>query len=162
MRPVIKSRKHIVQTPFSEISTGTRETIQVALVVDRTLADAATEVVEGAIIKAVFVEMWLQNDGTNGHSIVTLEKTQSEATGPSFADMADLDSYQNKKNIFFIHEGLTNNESVGNPIPVMNSWFKIPKSKQRFGLGDGLLLNISNPSSGNLHRCGKMIYKEYT
>ncbi len=132
------------------------------MVVDRTVADASNEVAEGSIIKAVFIEMWLQNSANDGHSVMTLEKTQSGSVGPAFANMADLDSYLNKKNIFFTHEGLTSNDGVGNPIPVMNSWFKIPKSKQRFGLGDGLRLSISNPSSNTLNRCGKTIYKEYS
>ncbi len=162
MRAVIKSRKHIVQLPFNAITTAQREVNVLALVVDRTLADLATEVAEGSIIKAVFVEMWLQNSANDGHSIVMLEKATSGATGPSVTNMADIDSYANKKNVFFIHEGLTSNDGVGNPIPVMNSWFKIPKSKQRFGLGDRLVLSISNPSSNNLNRCGKVIYKEYS
>ncbi len=162
MKAPIHSRKHVVQTPFSEIATGVAENLALATVVDRTIADAATEIVEGAIVKAIFIELWLQNDGTNGHSIVILEKVAQGRTGASFAEMADLDSYANKKNVLFIHEGLTNNESVGNPINVMNGWWKIPKSKQRFSLGDGIILTISNPSSGNLHRCGKHIYKEYT
>ncbi len=162
VRPVIHSRKHIVQTPFSAIGTGAKENITIANVVDRTIADAATEVVEGANIKAVFIEMWLQNSANDGHSIMILEKDQSGGTGASFADMADLDSYDNKKNILYTHEGLTSNDAIGNPIPVLNSWLKIPKSKQRFGLGDRLVLTISNPSSNNLNRCGKMIYKEYT
>ncbi len=162
MRAVIKSRKHIVQAPFSQIGTGTSENIPIAIVVDRTIADASTEVVEGAIIKAVFVELWLQNSANDGHSIVILEKAQSSSTGAIFAQMADLDSYVNKKNILFTHEGLTSNDGVGNPVAIMNGWFKIPKSKQRFGLGDTLTLTISNPSSNNLNRCGKIIYKEYT
>ncbi len=162
MRPVIKSRKHIVQSPISEIATATSETITIAVAVDRTIADAATEVAEGSIIKAVFVEMWLQNTSSAGHSIMILEKTQSGSGGPVFANLADLDSYLNKKNVLFVHEGLTSNDAIGNPVPVMNSWFKIPKSKQRFGLGDALRLSISNPSSNGLNRCGKMIYKEYS
>ncbi len=162
MKPVIKSRKHIVQTPFNQIGTGTAENIALAIVVDRTVADAANEVVEGAIIKAVFIEMWLQNSANDGHSIMTLEKAQAGSTGGSFATLAALDTYANKKNILFTHEGLTSNDGVGNPIPVLNGWLKIPKSKQRFGLGDRLVLSISNPSSNNLNRCGKTIYKEYT
>ncbi len=162
MKAVVKSRKHIVQTPFSGITTGTAENIVIATVVDRTIADAATEVAEGSIIKAVFIEMWLQNSANDGHSVMTLEKTQAGGLGGSFASMADLDSYANKKNVLFIHEGLTSNDGVGNPIPVLNGWMKIPKTKQRFGLGDGLVLTISNPSSNTLNRCGKHIYKEYS
>ncbi len=162
VRPVIHSRKHIVQTPISQVATGTRENIALAIVVDRTIADAANEVIEGAIIKAVNVEMWLQNQSNLGHAVVILEKAQGGSPGATFANMADLDSYTNKKNIFFTHEGLTSNDAVHGPIKIMDSWFAIPKSKQRFGLGDRLVLTISNPSSSALDRCGKEIYKEYS
>ncbi len=162
MRPVIKSKKHIVQYPFDEILTGTRQVIPIIRAVETTTANAASEVAEGAIVKAVYFELWLQNDGTNGTSIVTVTKDIEDATGPSFTEMAALFSYTNKKNILFTHEGLTNNESVGNPVVILRNWIKIPKSKQRFGLGDKINLNISNTSSGNLHRCGMSIYKEYT
>ncbi len=162
MKPVIHSRKHIVQSPFDGILTGTAQNIVLATVVDRTIADAATEIVEGAHVKAIFIEMWLQNSSNDGHAVVILEKVAQARNGATLAEMADLDSYANKKNVLFIHEGLTSNDAIGNPIPIMNSWFTIPKSKQRFSLGDGLILTISNPSSNTLNRCGKMIYKEYT
>ncbi len=162
MRPLIHSTKHIVQFPFDEIGTGTRQNILLAQATESTVANAATEVEEGATIKAVFVELWLQNDGTNGTSIVTLTKDPLNGSGPTFTEMAALFTFVNKKNILYTHEGLTNNESVGNPVNIMSRWFKIPKGKQRFGLGDKLNLNISNTSSGNLHRCGMSIYKEYT
>ncbi len=162
MRPVIHSTKHIVQSPFSQITTGTRENIIICQAVEGTTANTAIEVVEGSVIRAVFVEMWLQNSANDGHSIVTLEKVPDAQLGPTFAECAALFSYTNKKNILFTHEGLTANDGVGNPLPVIRQWFKIPKGKQRFGLGDKLVLTISNPSSNNLNRCGLFIFKELT
>ncbi len=162
MRPVIHSTKHIVQTPFSGISTGVRESLILCNSVPVADKNLATEIEEGAIVKAVFIELWLQNSANDGHSIVTLGKYNKGSNGPTFAEMAALNDFEEKKNIFFIHEGLTSNDGVGNPIPVLNSWLKIPKSKQRFGLGDRLVLSVSNPSSNTLNRCGKTIYKEYT
>jgi len=162
MKPIIHSTKHIVQVPISQIATGVRENILIFSAVESTVANAATEVEEGAVVKAVFIEMWLQNSANLGHSIVVLEKISQGQNGPSFAEMAALFTYNNKKNILFTHEGLTSNDGVGNPIPVIRQWFKIPKGKQRFGLGDRLTLSISNPSSNNLDRCGMMIFKELT
>ncbi len=160
MKPIVHSTKHIVQTPISQISTGVRENILIAQAVESTTANLATEVEEGTVIKAVYVEMWLQNQGNLGHSIAILEKVENGAVGASFAQMGALFQYGNKKNIFFTHEGLTSNDAIGNPIPVIRQWFKIPKGKQRFGLGDRLALTISNPSSQDLDRCGMFIYKE--
>ncbi len=162
MKAVIKTNKHIVQAPISQVATGTAENIIIADSVAPTLNNLATEVLEGSVIKAVYVEMWLENQSNLGHAIVILEKVQQSAAGATFAHMGSLNSYNNKKNILFTHEGLTANDAIGNPIPVVRQWFKIPKGKQRFGLGDRLILTISNPSSNDLNRCGMFIYKEQT
>jgi len=160
MRPIIHSTKHIVQAPFSQIATGTRENIIIAFAVESTVANLSTEIAEGTVVKAVFVEMWLQNSANDGHQIVILEKVPIQNTGATFTEMGSLFTYDNKKNVLFTHEGLSSNDGVGNPIPVIRQWIKIPKGKQRFGLGDSLRLSISNPSSNNLNRCGVFIYKE--
>jgi len=160
MKPIIHSTKHIVQAPISQIATGIRENIVIAQAVESTVANQNNEVEEGSKINAVYVEMWLQNQSNLGHSIVILEKVENGALGANFTQMGSLFQYGNKKNILFTHEGLTSNDGIGNPIPVIRQWFKIPKGKQRFGLGDRLVLTISNPSSNNLDRCGMFIYKE--
>jgi len=162
LRPVIKSRKHLVQLPFNQLSTGTAENNLLLESVAVTAKNTPREVEEGAIVKAIFVELWLQNSANDGHSVVTLSKQTDSGLGPTFAELATLDTWGNKKNILFTHEGLTSNDGVGNPVRIMYSWFKIPKTKQRMGLGDILSLSISNPSSNNLNRCGLAIYKEYT
>ncbi len=160
MKPIVHSVKHPVQFPISEISTGTSENLLICTAVESTAANLSTEVPEGAIIKAVFVEMWLQNTANLGHEVLILEKTTLNNGGATFANLANLFAYVNKKNILFTHQGLSANDGVGNPIPVVRQWFKIPKGKQRFGLGDRLFLSISNPSSNGLNRCGVAIYKE--
>jgi len=159
---VIHSTKHIVQVPISQVATGVVENIVIATSVESTTANLSTEIEEGSVVRAVYVEMWLQNQTNLGHSVVILEKVERAGNGATFSQMASLFSYPNKKNILFTHEGLTSNDAIGNPIPILREWFKIPKGKQRFGLGDKLVLTISNPSSNNLDRCGMMIYKELT
>ncbi len=160
MKPVIHSTKHIVQFPINQVPTGTRENLNIISAVESTVANLANEVESGTIVKAVYVEMWLQNQSNLGHSIVILEKTENAGLGATFTQMGTLFTYNNKKNILFTHEGLTSNDGISSPLPVIRQWFKIPKGKQRFGLGDRLVLSISNPSSNNLDRCGMMIYKE--
>ncbi len=162
VRPVVHSTKHYVQFPIDEITTGVRQSIVLVDGVGSTVANLATEVEEGALVKAVFVELWLQNDGTNSEEIVTVCKTGESLLGPDFTELGSLFTYNNKKNILFTHQGLGNNESVGNPMRPIGGWIKIPKSKQRFGLGDRLILSIANVSAGNLQRCGFATYKEYT
>ncbi len=159
---MVHSTKHYVQHGISQITTGTRENIVIAQAVESTSANLAHEVQEGASIKALYIEIWLQNAGNLGESVVTVTKDPVDDTGPSFAEMANLFSYNNKKNILFTHQGLTSNDGISGPVNVLRNWLKIPKSKQRFGLGDKLNLNISNVSSNDLNRCGFSLYKEYT
>jgi len=130
--------------------------------VESTIANSATEVVEGSIVKAVFIEMWLQNTGNLGAFTVTLVKVPEFGTGPTFAQHAALFTYSNKKNILYTTQGLAPDDAVQGPVNVLRTWFKIPKGKQRFGLGDRLILSISNTSAGSLNRCGFSTYKEYS
>ncbi len=162
VRPIIHSVKHQVQLPFDAILTGVRQNNVLVDAVNAPDANLAFEVPEGTVIKAVFIEMWTQNTSSAGHEVIILEKCSQDQGGASFAEMASLFTYNNKKNIFFTHEGLTSNDGIANPLPVMSGWYKVPKSKQRFGLGDSLILTISNPSSNSLNRCGIAIYKGYS
>ncbi len=162
MKPPIHSQKHIIQYPFDQIGTGTHQAIDLAIAVQSTVANLANEVAEGSVIKACFIELWLQNSANDGEQIVTVCKDGKDGVGPNFAQMAALFTYNNKKNILFTHQGLSSNDGVGNPQFVIRQWVKIPKGKQRFGLGDKLILSIANVSSNNLNRCGMSIYKEYS
>ncbi len=162
MKAPIHSQKHYVQFPITQITTAAIGQIVIAQGVESTTANLASEVAEGSVIKAVYIELWLQNQGNLGESIVTVEKSPLNIAGPSFAQMANLFAYPNKKNILFTHQGLTSNDGVSGPVVVLRQWIKIPKSKQRFGLGDILSMTISNTSSNDLNRCGFAIYKEYS
>ncbi len=162
MRPVVKSTKHIVQFPIDQIATGTLQTVTLASAVALQDANASSEIVEGSIIKAIFIELWLHNQSNLAEQIVTVQKGQSGDFGPTFAEQAALFTYNNKKNVLFTHQGLSSNDGVGNPVAILRNWIKIPKSKQRFGLADNLTLSISNVSANDLNRCGMAIYKEYS
>ncbi len=162
MKPVIHSQKHYVQFSLFNVAAGTRTPTDLIIATEGTVANLVNEVIEGAIVKAVYIELWTDQDGPNGFEIVTLTKATAGSLGPSVGEMAALGTYDEKKNVFFTHEGLAANESVNGPYPVMKGWYKIPKSKQRFGLGDRLVLSISNPSANNSNACGFATYKEYT
>ncbi len=160
MRPIVHSVKHIVQFPIDQIGTGLLNRITLVSAVESTAANLASEVEEGTIVKAVFVELWLQNTSNLGEAIVTVEKAPSGHAGPTFGQHAALFTYDNKKNILFTHQGLTSNDGVGNPQKILNEWIMIPKGKQRMGLGDSVFLSISNVSANDLDMCGMAIYKE--
>ena len=162
VRPQVHSTKHYVQLPIDQIATGTRQTSQIVNAVATLNKNLASEVEEGNTIKAVYFEMWLQNQSNLGEFILAITKSGEDLTGPTFAEMAALHNYNNKKNVLYVTQGLTSNDGVSGPVNVIRGWIKIPKSKQRFGLGDKLTLNISNVSAGDLNRCGFCTYKEYS
>ncbi len=159
---MVHSIKHYVQFPISQIGTGTSEIIGLVQGVVVLSKNLASEVVEGSTVKAIFIELWLQNEGTLSEFIATVTKCQEDASGPTFVEQASLQTYNNKKNVLYTTQGLTSNDGVSGPINVLRGWIKIPKSKQRFGLGDRLILNISNVSANDLVRCGFATYKEYS
>ncbi len=162
MKAPIHSEKHYVQITRSSVLTVARNNENLITAVQIKDKDAVDEVIEGAIVKAVYIELWVLNQGNDGSDVVILSKQPLNFAGPSFANMNALGIYNNKKNILFVHQGLSANDSVANPINIMRAWYKIPKSKQRFGLGDSLVLTIANNALNSLDYCGFAIYKEYT
>ncbi len=160
MKAPIHSRKHYLQKTLTTVTAGMADNFQMAFAVNATLANAAFEVAEGAIIKAVFVEMWARGQDTSpGSVLITLVKTTDSQT-PTFVDMTALDAYTNKKNVLYHTQGLTNINGA-DAIPFVRGWFKIPKSKQRFGLGDSLFL-VTSAQALDTNICGFATYKEYT
>ncbi len=104
--------------------------------------------------------MWARGQDTSpGSVLITLVKVPDSQT-PTFADMTALDAYTNKKNVLYHTQGLTNING-DSAIPFVRGWFKIPKSKQRFGLGDSLFL-VTSAQALDTNICGFATYKEYT
>ncbi len=160
MKAPIHSRKHYVQQTLTTVLAGTSNNLQPIFAVNATLANSNFEVAEGAIIKAVFVEMWARGAETSpGSVLLTIVKTPDSQT-PTFTDMTNLDAYTNKKNVLYHTQGLTN-DGAADAIPFIRQWFKIPKSKQRFGLGDSLFV-VTSAQALDTNICGFVTYKEYS
>ena len=158
VRPSINSEKHIRQIPINERIAGGVVSLDLVKVEEvRTLAE---HVRVGAVIKAVYVELWVQA-GANQPGSITLivQKLPTNTSNPTLIDMADLNGWHNKKNILYTTQGLTP-DANGNPVPFVRMWIKIPKGKQRFGLGDSLTLSLS-AAVENASHCGLAIFKEY-
>ncbi len=164
MRAVINTTKHIVQSSLGTITAGNKTTVTVINSVAVSDKDAANEVQEGAIVSSVKMEYWIAtNDASAGTNVVIVEKVPTGTSGATAADMALLQNYKNKKNILFTHQGLTN-VALGVAMPLQigkDGWLKIPKGKQRFGLGDSLKITFFT-QTGTLKFCGFSLYKEQT
>ncbi len=160
MKAPINSDTHRVQVSLATVLAGANLAITIAEGTAIGDVNTATEVPIGTVIKAVYVEMWVRTgDTAAGTSLLTLVKAPDGQT-LTFADQVDLYAYKNRKNIFYHTQGLINDQDA-DATPFIRGWFKIPKGKQRFGLGDRLILGIAAQALDN-HICGHMVYKAYT
>ncbi len=162
MRPPIHSIKHYVQMTLSTVTTAAEVERVLVHAVETSALNTNEEVVEGAIVKAVFVELWAIGSVSNQFFTVILHKLMSGLGFATITNIADLGGYANKKNILYTTQGLASNDGIAAPIPIIRQWFKIPKGKQRFGLGDRLVLQIASRGSDDIIFCGFATYKEYT
>lgn len=165
MRAPISSIKHIIQhTQFIVTSLAVTTNLEVNAV-NTAGVSAPNTVVEGSVIKAVYIELWLLSDETEVSSyVLTVEKAIGAQGDPTFTQMTTLDAYVNKKNVLYSSQGLLaggSGSSTGNPTPVLRQWIKIPKGKQRFGLFDRLKVNIAAIGAADIEGCGLTIYKSY-
>ncbi len=160
----IHSIKHYLNVENNETISGNRRSIAVVDAVSSPAPGSPSEVTEGAVVKAVFLEFWLSSNAGNNMKAkfqFSLEYAPSGVDTIDFTELNNLNTYTNKKNILFFLQGVLGQEDGQGSIPVVRQWFKIPKGKQRFGLGTRLLVAIS-ATSNSINTCGFATYKEYT
>ncbi len=157
----INSEKHYVQHPSFSVSASSATALQVVDAVQIQAKDASFEVDQGSVVKAIWFELWIStNAAVDGEfATVVIVKLPSDVASPTFTEMNNLGTYTNKKNILWTFEGLTPANSQ-NPVPIIRNWVRIPKGKQRMGLGDRIVMVISSAANG-IRACGFNTYKEY-
>ncbi len=119
------------------------------------------EVIEGSKVSAIFIEHWVKSFAGAGEDTkfqFCIEKVQTSTASITFAEMNNLMAYANKKNILFFSQGVIG-DSTTQSLPVVRQWFKIPRGKQRFGLGDRLVATLS-ATAATIQNCGFATYKE--
>ncbi len=160
MKNIINSEKHYVQYSLSAITSGSVANNNLCAAVPVISKNLVFEVEEGSLVKAVYLEFWVtSDDATQGSAIWALEKVQSGTAPMNAAEIAALNSYDNKKNVLHVGMGLIPT-NVDYPMNLVKGWFKIPKGKQRMGIGDELQFSILAQSNG-VSYCGFSTYKEY-
>ncbi len=159
MRAPITSIKHYVQKSLTTVTAAASERFIIVNALETQSGDP-DDVIQGAVVKAVFIEMWIRSQETSPGAVLATLVKLPDGQVPVFADMTALHDYKNKKNVLYHTQGLTN-DSNADAIPFIRQWFKIPKGKQRFGLGDKLELVISAQAL-DANICGFATYKEYT
>ncbi len=161
VRPIVHSVKHYVQQTLATVTGGTTLNVTLARANDDVDRSVSVEIDEGASLKAIWLEMWARTgDTAPGNFLASLIKLPGIAPLPTFAQMVDLHNYQNKKNILYHTQGLTNDQDA-DAIPFIRQWFKIPKGKQRMGKDDILVLSLTAQVLDQII-CGFATYKEYS
>lgn len=152
----------MLQTTFTSVSTLTTFFIEIAEAIEGARS-TPVHVAEGAVVKAVYLEIWIQSSSSGDPGSVTgiFFKNPGGSNVPSGTDMQLLHDWDNKKNIFNFRQGLS--PPVDSAMfPIFLGWYKIPKGKQRMGLGDKITVAIRNNGGVDMHVCGGVVYKEQT
>jgi len=160
VKPIINSEKRIRQVSLTNVSPlGVGREFIAEVKRDPNLSDP-TEIAVGTVIKAVYIELWLLATSQQPNtSVVAFLKATNGSDGPIPSEMLNLNAYGGKKNIFEMHQGLTGDANT-NSSPFFRGWVKVPKGKQRFGLGDNLQIAIT-PITEDIQYCGVFIFKAY-
>ena len=160
VRPTINSVKHVNQYTLAEVGPAAKTNLVIAKTVQGPDANLPSEVREGAVIKAVYLELWFLGTGQQPTTIFCfVEKITSEQGSGSFTALQNVFTYGNKANILEMHQGVVGDANT-NPVPFWRGWIKIPKGKQRFRNGDELNISISSITEAT-QWCGLSIFKEY-
>ncbi len=150
----------MVQITLSTIPVTTVANNNIVDVRQDPTASAPTNVAAGTVVKAVFVEMWYLGTGQQPPTMtVILHKVSSGGTDPDSTEMGNLNAWENKKNILATHQGIVGDANA-NPVPMFREWIAIPKGKQRFGLGDRLVLSAKSITD-EVQFCGHFVFKAY-
>ncbi len=164
MRPIIHSKKHIVQLGQSTIAQSAILNVTLFKAIEGA-SSTPTDIEEGASVKAVWCEVWLSNISASliGSFTAGLYKNPGNSNVISAADAAALHDYDNKKNILYVTQGLAP-ATDSSLMLLCRQWFKVPKGKQRMGLGDKIAFFIrnNNATAIDIDVCGIFVYKEYT
>ncbi len=159
MKAPIQSSKHYIQKSLTTVAAGALHFLEIAQGIQVQNIANPDDVAEGSVIKAVYVEMWIRAGGAAGGNVVVSLIKEPLNIAITFAQHIALNNYENKKNVFYHTQGLTN-QTGADAIPFVRQWIKIPKGKQRFALGDKLVLAISAQALAQ-DICGFAVYKEY-
>ncbi len=161
VRPTVNSTKHYVQFSLQSVLASAIKDLAVTSAVSAPDANLSAEVREGSVIKAVWIELWIRGSELSpGSVLVSFYKRGAGATSITTTEAASLHTYDNKKNIFYHTQGLTN-DTDADAIPFIRQWFKIPKGKQRQGLGDKLSISVFSQGAIDQVLCGFVTFKEY-
>ncbi len=162
MRAVINSVKHIIQITPTTTAAGAVQKITLCEGTGQgdLPANNVVEVRAGAVVKAVYCELWITGDGTESSSSTWIFRVRPPGEGNmTFGEINALQGFVGKNTVLFSGQGLVP-PNTQHPMSIFKGWIKIPKGKQRIPLGGQLEIVVSSITNG-VTVCGLFIYKEY-
>ncbi len=158
MKAPIQSLKHYVQVSLATASAGTIVVTPLAIAAE-TVGTGANGVRIGAVVKAMYIELWVRGTTNQGAFQVAFGKATGGSTGPTFAEIGNLHDFNEKANVFYFSQGLSADSNTF-ATPVLKTWIKIPKGKQRLALGERWYIAVAGLAL-DVDFCGTAIFKEY-
>ncbi len=158
----INSIKHYVQHTRVTNNSGAILINDIAKGVVAPAVSTTFDVIQGAIVKAIYVERWVMASQATTDPITyvyVIMKLPNDVIAPTAAQLNNLMAYTNKSNILFTAMAIVGEAATNNAVPIHRGWIMIPKGKQRMALGDRIITAIT--SLDNLSVCGFETYKEY-
>ncbi len=159
----INTIKHYVQQENATIADAARRSVILVDAVSQSAAGSnVRDILEGSLVKAMFIESWVKSNasaGTDTKFQFVIEKVPAGQSSITFTQMNTMMAYPNKKNVFLYSQGVIGDLTT-QAIPIIRDWIKIPKGKQRFGLGDRLVISIGS-TGAIMQNCGFSTYKEW-
>ncbi len=161
-RPVINSIKN-QPNGFDAGSAGANAFVLIAKAVNTPSSIVSTDVSQGCIVKAIWVELWITASATVAEGVTTgidayiWKNPGGNLTAPA---PGSVGTSNEKKFVFKSWKGLIGSRKEGFPAYTWRGWVRVPKIYQRMGTDD--LLQLVFKSTGvNTLVCNNFIYKWY-
>ncbi len=161
-RPVINSIKN-VSNAVTAAPAATNTFVLIAKAVNTPLSTVTTDVSQGCLIKAIWIELWVRASEEDAVGLSTFfdgyiwKNPGANLTAPG---PASVGSSNEKKFVFKQWKGLIGAGTQGFPAYFWKGWLKIPKIYQRMGTDDLLQFVFRSEGTASL-TCTNFIYKWY-
>ncbi len=153
LRPIIHSRKEIVDSTLLGVTAGTISTVQLATVVNDYVGTVGTCVV-GSIIKYIYIFVQIIETATTSNVDWYVRKAPLAVNVDTPGAIGGTLS---RKYVLHEEKGIPGNSNDGAYPATFKGVIKIPKGRQRMAEGDSILIALRG--TGVHNACIKCIYK---
>ncbi len=155
----INTLKHIVDRQGGLVATTQVEEILVSAVDNPTFVTNPQEISNTSNVTHVFLNVQVAATGTAALANVYMFVAKNPAGDLVFPDANAVGKSDLRKHVLHQEMIMTEKNTTAIPRTLFKGVIKIPRGKQRFGLGDKLIVALLAPGV-NFDYCVQCIYKE--